>query len=70
MSCVTLIKRETGHLWFPRWFGAALARCPSLFAIFWRLVEPFVPPATVKKIRIKGYACKSFVGEMKVPNGS
>jgi len=44
---------------------AFVVRCPSVFAIFWRLVEPFVPPATVKKIRIKGYASKTFVAEMK-----
>jgi len=44
---------------------AFVVRCPSVFAIFWRLVEPFVPPATVKKIRIKGYASKTFVPEMK-----
>ncbi|CAK9064608.1 unnamed protein product [Durusdinium trenchii] len=44
---------------------AFILRCPAVFAIFWRLVEPFVPPATVKKIRIKGYSAKSYVGEMK-----
>lgn len=42
-----------------------LLRCPRIFAVFWRLVEPLLPATTVKKIRIKGYAASSFVEELK-----
>jgi len=44
-----------------------LLRCPRIFAVFWRLVEPLLPATTVKKIRIKGYAASSFVEELKGP---
>lgn len=41
-------------------------RCPSVFAIFWRLVEPFVPPATAtwhrlaSEIRVKCWQKNGF----------
>ncbi|CAJ1360050.1 unnamed protein product [Effrenium voratum] len=44
---------------------AFVLRCPYVFASLWRVVESLLPPATVKKIRIKGYPAKTFVSEIK-----
>lgn len=41
-------------------------RCPSMFAIFWRIVEPFVPPATVTRLLL----VQGFGREQEVKNAT
>jgi len=42
-----------------------ICRCPGVFAVWWRLVAPLLPKATVKKIRIKGYRANTWLAEME-----
>lgn len=42
-----------------------ILRCPVFFSIFWRIISPIVPPHTRTKIRIRGFAAKSWYDDLE-----